>query len=92
LKKGQVIAYLMILGGIWLVFGGAVLSGIRIGFIGWFLLNSAQSINSQVRLEASLKGVNVDTVTNFEPVTFWALARRKPSFLKVGKATLGFSP
>jgi Zn-dependent protease len=66
---GQFIAYLMILGGIWLFFGGAVLSGIWIGFIGWFLLSSAQSVNSQVMLETALKGVNVDAVMNVEPVT-----------------------
>ncbi len=66
---GQVIAYLMILWGVWMFFSGAVLSGIWIGFIGWFLLSSAQSTNSQVMLETSLKGVTVDAVMNVEPVT-----------------------
>jgi Zn-dependent protease/predicted transcriptional regulator len=66
---GQVIAYLMILGGIWLFFGGAILSGIWIGFIGWFLLHSAQSSDSQAKLETSLKGVTVDAVMNVNPVT-----------------------
>ncbi len=45
---GQIIAYLFILLGIWLFFGGNVLNGIWFGFIGWFLLSSAQSANSQV--------------------------------------------
>ena len=66
---GQVIAYLFILGGIWLFFGGAILSGIWIGFIGWFLLNSAQATNTQTMLETALKGVTVDEVMNVEPVT-----------------------
>ncbi len=50
---GQVIAYLFILVGIWLFFGGNVFNGIWIGFIGWFLLSSAQSANSQVMLQST---------------------------------------
>jgi hypothetical protein len=44
---GQVIAYLLILLGIWLFFVGDILDGIWFGFIGWFLLSAAQSANAQ---------------------------------------------
>jgi Zn-dependent protease/CBS domain-containing protein len=66
---GQVIAYLFILGGIWLLFGGYLLDGLWIGFIGWFLLSGAQSANSQVMLETLFKGVTVGEVMNPSPVT-----------------------
>jgi len=66
---GQIIAYLFILWGIWLFFGGTVLDGIWIGFIGWFLLSSAQSANSQVMLESMFRGVTVGEVMNTKPTT-----------------------
>ncbi|MFL5663614.1 MAG: site-2 protease family protein [Ktedonobacteraceae bacterium] len=66
---GQVIAYLFILWGIWLFFGGTVFNGIWIGFIGWFLLVSAQSANSQTMLQSTLRGVTVGEVMNPTPIT-----------------------
>lgn len=66
---GQVIAYLFILWGIWLFFGGNVLNGIWIGFIGWFLLVSAQSANSQSMLQSMFRGVTVGEVMNPTPIT-----------------------
>jgi Zn-dependent protease/CBS domain-containing protein len=66
---GQVIAYLFIFWGIWLFFGGNVLNGIWIGFIGWFLLLSAQSANSQSMLQAMFRGVTVGEVMNPTPTT-----------------------
>ena len=66
---GQVIAYLFILVGIWLFFGGNVFNGIWIGFIGWFLLSSAQSANSQVMLQSMFQGVKVAEVMIPDPVT-----------------------
>jgi Zn-dependent protease len=65
---GQMIAYLMILTGLWLLFGGDVIDGLWIGFIGWFLLSGAQSASSQVVLETLLKGVTVGEVMNANPV------------------------
>ena len=53
---GQMIAYFLILIGIWLFFGGDVLGG---GFIGWFLLSGVQSANAQVQLESMLQGTTV---------------------------------
>src|SRR6266487_2279820 len=66
---GQIIAYLFILGGIWLFFTGYILDGIWIGFIGWFLLSAAQSANSQVNLQSALRGVTVGEVMNPTPPT-----------------------
>nr|HET6905087.1 site-2 protease family protein [Ktedonobacteraceae bacterium] len=66
---GQVIAYLFIFWGIWQFFTGNILNGIWIGFIGWFLLNAAQSANSQVALQSMFKGVTVGRVMNATPTT-----------------------
>ena len=66
---GQVIAYLFILVGIWLFFGGNLINGLWIGFIGWFLLSSAQSANSEVMLQSMFRGVTVAEVMNTSPMT-----------------------
>ncbi|TMF48316.1 MAG: CBS domain-containing protein [Chloroflexi bacterium] len=67
--SGQVIAYLFIFWGLWQLFGGNVLNGIWIGFIGWFLLSAAQSANTQVALQSALRGVTVAEVMNPTPPT-----------------------
>ena len=64
---GQVIAYLLIFVGFYLVFGGDIIDGVWFGLIGWFLLNGAQSANSQATLEAVFKGVTVGEVMNTSP-------------------------
>ncbi len=56
---GQVVAYLMILAGIWFFFSGATMDGIWIAFIGLFLLQAAQAESMQVRLRAGVEGVLV---------------------------------
>jgi Zn-dependent protease/CBS domain-containing protein len=66
---GQIIAYLFIFWGIWQFFGGNVLGGIWIGFIGWFLLSAAQSANSQVMLQSMFRGVTVGDVMSTNPLT-----------------------
>lgn len=66
---GEVIAYLLILLGIWFFFGGNLLDGIWLGFIGWFLLSAAQSANSQSMLQSVFKGVTVGEVMNPSPIT-----------------------
>jgi Zn-dependent protease/predicted transcriptional regulator len=65
--SGQIIAYLFILWGIYLLFSGDALNGIWIGFIGWFLLSAAQSANTQGMLESALRGVTVAEVMNPTP-------------------------
>ena len=67
--SGQVIAYLFIFWGIWQLFGGDVLNGIWLGFIGWFLLSAAQSANTQVVLQSALRGITVGEVMNPTPPT-----------------------
>lgn len=66
---GQTMAYLLILAGIWLLFGGNLLSGIWIGFVGWFLLTGAQSAHVQYMFETVFKGVTVGEIMNSNPVT-----------------------
>jgi Zn-dependent protease len=59
---GQGIAYLFILGGIFVFFSGDLFDGLWFGFIGWFLLNAAQSAQSQQTLEVLLRAVTVGQV------------------------------
>ena len=66
---GQIIAYLFILVGIWLFFVGNFIDGLWFGFIGWFLLSSAQSANSEVMLQSVFRGVTVGEVMNTAPTT-----------------------
>ena len=66
---GQIIAYLFILVGIWLFFAGNFINGLWFGFIGWFLLSSAQSANSEVMLQSVFRGVTVGEVMNTAPTT-----------------------
>jgi Zn-dependent protease len=66
---GQVIAYLLIATGFWLLLGGDLLDGIWLGLIGWFLLSGAQTANTQVVLESLFKGVTVGEVMNHSPNT-----------------------
>ncbi len=66
---GEIVAYLFILAGIWLFFTGDLIGGIWIGFIGWFLLSSARTANSQVALQSMLRGVKVGQIMNPAPIT-----------------------
>jgi Zn-dependent protease/CBS domain-containing protein len=66
---GQIMAYLLILWGIWQFFLGNILAGIWIGFIGRFLLTAAQSANSQAMLQSMFRGVTVGRVMQRTPAT-----------------------
>lgn len=66
---GQIIAYLFILIGIFFFFTGDVLDGIWLGFVGWFLLSSAQSAGTQTIMQTSFQGVTVSQIMNTSPVT-----------------------
>ena len=66
---GQGFAYLLILCGIWLVFTADFIDGVWLGFIGWFLLQAAQSANTQVQLESLFKGVTVGQLMSPPSVT-----------------------
>lgn len=56
---GQGIGSLIILGGIWLFFAGDWIDGLWFGFLGWFLLQAAQTAQSQQTLETMFRGVTV---------------------------------
>ncbi len=73
---GQVIAWGMILGGIFIVFGvvfslfeGSVLQGIWLVLIGWFLNNAAGVSRREVTLEQHIRGVRVAAVMDPDPPT-----------------------
>jgi Zn-dependent protease/predicted transcriptional regulator len=67
---GQIIAYLFIFAGIWLFFFSRdPFDGIWLGFIGWFLLSSAQSARAQATLETTFRDVTVEQVMNSQPMT-----------------------
>jgi Zn-dependent protease/predicted transcriptional regulator len=55
---GQIVALLMILGGVWMYFRpGGDFGGLWLAFIGWFLLDAARASTSQVEVEEVLRGV-----------------------------------
>lgn len=66
---GQIIAYLFILIGIFFFFTGNLLDGIWLGFIGWFLLSSAQSAGTQTMVKTSFQGITVSQIMNTSPMT-----------------------
>lgn len=66
-RVGQVVAYLMIMTGIWLFFVWNALDGLWIGFVGLFLLQAAQAESAQSQLEASIIGVTVGDVMTSAP-------------------------
>ena len=59
---GRVVAYLLILLGIWAMMSGNWLGGIWIAFIGWFLENAASSSYRQLAMREMLQGISVSTV------------------------------
>jgi Zn-dependent protease/CBS domain-containing protein len=66
---GQGIAYLFIMGGLWLLFAGYVVDGLWIGLVGWFLLTAAQAEVSHAQLEAMFRGVTVGQVMTPAPAS-----------------------
>jgi Zn-dependent protease/CBS domain-containing protein len=65
---GMLIAYLLIVWGIFQFFSGDTLNGIWIGFIGWFLLSASLAERTQSTFEATFSGVNVEQVMNRDPL------------------------
>jgi Zn-dependent protease len=58
-RVGQLVAFGLIVLGIWRFFGGAGLGGLWIAFIGWFLLEAAGSSRMQLEMSERLRGVRV---------------------------------
>jgi Zn-dependent protease len=67
-RVGRLFAYLMIAFGFFELFSGAVLNGIWIAFIGWFLLSAASAEEAGVTTKALLKAVPVSAAMT-SPVT-----------------------
>ena len=66
---GHVVAFIFILGGIFLIFTGAFLSGIWLILIGWFLNSAAEASGRETRQMEWFRGVTVRQVMNPNPVT-----------------------
>jgi Zn-dependent protease/CBS domain-containing protein len=66
---GNVVAYLFILGGLWIAFiRGDFFNGIWLAFIGWFLNNAADASRRQVEIQYRLAGVRVGDIMNPAPL------------------------
>jgi predicted transcriptional regulator len=63
-NSGRIIAFLMILFGLFLMFRGYFLNGLWIAFIGWFLESAAMAQVQQLRVESLLAGHRVSEVMN----------------------------
>jgi hypothetical protein len=61
-RVGQAVTYRFIPGGIWLLFGGDVVDGLWLGFIGWFLLSATQAETTQAEAAAVFGGITVGAV------------------------------
>jgi Zn-dependent protease len=68
-RVGRVFAYLMIALGVYELFSGAVLNGIWIAFIGWFLLSAASAEEAGVTMKALLKSVPVSAAMTSPVIT-----------------------
>jgi Zn-dependent protease len=59
---GKGVAYLFIMSGIWIALGGALVDGLWITCIGWFLLTAAEMNVQQVALKQTLAGLHARDV------------------------------
>lgn len=67
---GTLCGYLFILGGLWIVLAtGAVISGLWLAFIGWFLQNAASAAAQEEQAQELFRGITVARVMNPRPVT-----------------------
>jgi Zn-dependent protease/CBS domain-containing protein len=65
---GRLFGYLLIAGGIFLIFQGAYLfNGVWIALIGWFLSNAAEATVAQMTIERALHGMKVHDVMESDP-------------------------
>ena len=68
---GRLFGYLLIAGGVFLIFQGADLlfTGVWFALIGWFLSNAAESTIAQVSVEHALRGIKVREVMENDPAS-----------------------
>ena len=67
--SGHIVAFLFILAGLFLAFSGAILSGIWLILIGWFLNSAAEAAGRQTQETELFRGVTVQRVMNPQPAT-----------------------
>jgi Zn-dependent protease/CBS domain-containing protein len=67
-RIGQLVAFLFIFYGVWSFFRGAGFDGLWMAFIGWFLLEAAQSSYAQVEITAAFQGMRVSEVMSRDGV------------------------
>ncbi|HXT26600.1 MAG TPA: site-2 protease family protein [Candidatus Eisenbacteria bacterium] len=65
-RVGRMIAYTMIVLGLWLALSGDFFGGIWIAFLGWFLLNASQEGVALAAVRSALMGVRVTDVMSRE--------------------------
>jgi Zn-dependent protease/CBS domain-containing protein len=67
---GRLFGYLLIAGGVFLIFqGGNLFMGVWLALIGWFLSNAAESAVAQLTVEHALKGIKVREVMESDPAS-----------------------
>jgi len=59
---GRGVGWAFILGGVWLIFWGALFNGLWLALVGWFLQNAAQGSYRQLAIQDMLKGHTVSEV------------------------------
>lgn len=59
---GRGVAYLFIMGGLWIGLSGALLQGLWLSFIGWFLLSAAEMNVQQLAFKQALAGLRARDV------------------------------
>ena len=66
---GRIFGYLMIAGGVFLIFQGAdwLFNGVWLALIGWFLSNAAEATVAQMSVEHALHGIKVREVMESDP-------------------------
>lgn len=67
--SGHIVAFIFILGGLFIAFAGAFLSGLWLILIGWFLNNAAEAAGRQTVEMEWLRGVKVRQIMNPSPTT-----------------------
>lgn len=65
-RAGSLIAYAMIVAGIWWSLTGRLRDGLWLAFIGWFLLTAAQESYAQVAIRQALRGLRAGDVMSEE--------------------------
>ncbi len=65
-RGGQLLAYVLIVAGIWQSLTGGFVGGLWLAFIGWFLLTAAQESYAQVAIRGALEGLRAADIMSQE--------------------------